>query len=106
MNIATDKLRRARFNPFPVVSCRYGAPMGRHGDPADSWDGIGRLHACSAGGDGHYDRGGAYWGRSPEHGWVYAVWTDRGEWCAYVRARDRTDAIAKVRAYATEEATP
>ena len=94
-------MSRIRFNPFPPVPCAYGAPMGRRGDPADSWDGVGRLHACSAGGDGDYDRGGAYWGRSDREGWVYAVWTRKGEWCTYVRARSRADAIAKVRAEAS-----
>lgn len=81
-----------RFNPFARVNGRYGAPMGRHGDDLSTWDGCGRLYARHCGGDGHYDRGGAYWG----HSRVVAVWTRGGAWCVYVEARGTEEAIAKV----------
>lgn len=82
----------ARFNPFARVSGKYGAPMGRHGQAADSFDGHGRLYARHCGGDGYYDRGGAYWG----HSQVCAVWTRGGAWCAYVEARNPEHAIQLV----------
>lgn len=85
-----------RFNPFSPVNCRYGAPMGRPGDAASTYDGTSRLYARHCGGDGYYDRGGAYWG----HSRVVAVWTRGGKWCAYVEASSPADAIAKVRALA------
>jgi len=44
------------------------------------------------GGDGSYDRGGAYWG----HGNVYAVYTRGGKWCAYVEAMNEAHAMFKV----------
>lgn len=77
-----------RFNPFQAVSCKYGAPMGRHGDSPDKYDG-GKLYARHCGGDGYYDRGGAYWG----HSRVYAVWTRGGSFCSYVEASSKSDAI-------------
>lgn len=82
-----------RFNPFKRVNSTYGAPMGRHGDASDSWDGVGKLYARHCGGDGCYDRGGAYWGHSN----VCAVWTRGGEWCAYVGEHNPREAIATVR---------
>lgn len=86
-----------RFNPFDRTDCRYGAPMGRHGDDASTYDGASRLYARHCGGDGYYDRGGAYWGHSK----VYAVWTRGGAWCAYVEATSTDGAIAQVRKCAT-----
>ena len=87
-----------QFNPFPNVSCRYGAPMGRHGDNPANLEGVKRLHCRGQGGDGYYDKGGAYWGASPE-GLVYGVWGwINGEVvCCYVRAKNRQAAIDKVR---------
>ncbi len=82
-----------RFNPFHNVNCRYGAPMGRHGHSADAWDGHGTLYARHCGGDGYYDRGGAYWG----HSRVYAVWTRCGGFCAYVEATSTDGAKAVIR---------
>lgn len=82
----------ARFNPFARVDGRYGAPMGRHGDSLTTYDGKSKLYARHCGGDGYHDRGGAYWGHSA----VYAVWTRGGEWCAYVKAFSRLDAIRQV----------
>ena len=83
----------ARFNPFAKVSGKYGAPMGRHGDDASTYDGTSPLFARHCGGDGYYDRGGAYWGHSK----VCAVWTRGGEWCAYVEAHSPESAIKLVR---------
>ena len=77
------------FNPFARVNGSRGAPMGRHGHDVASWDGEGKLYARHCGGDGHYDRGGAYWGHSA----VYAVWTRGGAWCAYVEAHSTGQAI-------------
>lgn len=71
-----------RFNPFNKLSCKYGAPMGRHGADPSTYDGTSKLFASHCGGDGFYDRGGAYWGHSK----VYAVWTRGGAWCTYVDA--------------------
>lgn len=82
----------ARFNPFARVSSRYGAPMGRVGDDAERYDGASKLYARHCGGDGYYDRGGAYWG----HSGVWAVWTRGGAFCAYVDARTAAQAIQAV----------
>jgi hypothetical protein len=81
---------KARFNPFPKVSGKYGAPMGRtsnhnieHDTPRD------KLAVSHPQGD--YDSGGAYWGLGFKHGPVYAVWI-RGkghETVQYVRAHSR-----------------
>ena len=70
--------------------------MGRHGsDPADYHKG--RLYARHCGGDGSYDRGGAYWGaRLDPTMAVYAVWTRGGEFCAYIDARSCQDAIDRI----------
>jgi hypothetical protein len=83
----------ARFNPFRKANSTYGAPMGRYGQSADSFDGVGALYARHCGGDGYYDRGGAYWG----HSRVFAVWTRGGNFCAYVEADSSKQAIAIVR---------
>jgi hypothetical protein len=69
-----------KFNPFGRVNCQYGAPMGRHGNDASTWDATSKLYARHGGGDGYYDRGGAYWGHSD----IYAVWARGGGWCCYV----------------------
>jgi hypothetical protein len=86
----------ARFNPFAPVNSRRGAPMGRHGDAPESYDGFSPLYARHCGGDGYYDRGGAYWG----HSRVYAVWTRGGIFCAYVEAASCDHAKRVVRAHA------
>lgn len=67
--------------------------MGRHGNSPSQYDGKAKLYARHCGGDGYYDRGGAYWG----HSRVYAVWTRGGDFCAYVEARGTVEAIAKVK---------
>lgn len=78
-----------RFNPFHKVNSAHGAPMGRHGDDASTYDGKSKLYARHCGGDGYFDRGGAYWGHSK----VCAVWTRGGKWCAYVEAYTPDEAI-------------
>lgn len=88
-----DLDKPARFRPFPPVSCRYGAPMGRAGAQVDSDLSLDRL--CVAGPVGEYDSGGAYWGIADrETGPIWAVWQrGRGrEGVAYVRARGRVSA--------------
>lgn len=86
-----------RFNPFARVNGRFGAPLGRHGNDAASYDGSGKLYARHGGGDGSYDRGGAYWGHSD----IYAVWTRGGAWFTYVdRVSSPAAAIAKVQSLA------
>lgn len=85
-----------QFNPFPAVSCTYGAPMGRHGDNPAALQGLKRLHARRQGGGGGYDRGGAYWG-TPSNVWGVWGWVDGQVVCTYVRAASRAAAIAQVR---------
>lgn len=85
-----------RFNPFPEVSCKYGAPLGRI-STAHEFDADANL--CASKPQGEYDSGGAYWGTSQEEGPVYAVW-ERGkgrEGVAYVRARSPEQAVKSVR---------
>ena len=82
-----------RFNPFPPVSSRYGAPMSRHDHDVGTYDGTSKLYARHCSGDGYYDQGGAYWGHSK----VCAVWTRGGGWCAYVEARSPAEAVTLVR---------
>ncbi len=81
-----------RFNPFPKVDCRYGAPMGRD-STRDDFTGVKAF--CVSRPQGEYDTGGAYWGRGEQEGTVFAVW-ERGNGeagVAYVRARSITRAI-------------
>ena len=86
-----------QFNPFPEVSSRYGAPMGRSGDTPSNLQDAKRLHARHQGGGDGYDKGGAYWGLPSN---VYGVWAhiDGETICAYVRANSRIAAINKVKA--------
>ena len=86
-----------QFNPFPEVSGKYGAPMGRASASPAFLRCIKRLHARHQQGGQGYDRGGAYWG-TPSN--VWGVWgTAAGETVVtYVRASSRADAIAQVRA--------
>lgn len=85
-----------QFNPFPPVSGKYGAPMGRHGDNPANLIGVRRLHARHQGGSDGYDRGGAYWGTPHD---VWGVWARLGDdiVVTYVRAASREAAIRKVR---------
>ena len=80
-----------RFNPFPDVDCKYGAPMGRRSDAPGNFVDAPRLCARKARFvDYAYDSGGAYWG-APAN--VWAVWTRGGESVRYVRAENRDEAI-------------
>lgn len=85
-----------QYNPFPEVSGRYGAPMGRRGDNPANLQGINRLHARHQGGGDGYDKGGAYWG-TPSNVWGVWGWIDGDVYCVYVRAWSRQEAIDKVR---------
>jgi hypothetical protein len=81
-----------RFRPFPPVSCRYGAPMGRVSARLDPDTPPDQL--AVAGPAGEYDAGGVYWGLGGSEGPVWAVWIKgRGhDGVAYVRARGRESA--------------
>lgn len=84
-----------RFNPFPRLDCRRGAPMGRHSTAAPFQP---ETDLCATGPVFEYDPGGAYWGLPPRDGRegpVYAVWhRGRGrEGVRYVRAFSKTHAI-------------
>lgn len=85
-----------RFRPFPPVSSRYGAPMGRPSDLLDIQDRITfePSKLAVAGPAGEYDAGGAYWGLSPSEGPVWAVWVKGRphDGVAYVRAKSREGA--------------
>lgn len=85
-----------QFNPFPHVSGKYGAPMGRHGDNPVNLQDVKRLCARHQQGGSGYDRGGVYWGLPST---IWAVWAKLdGEYvCCYVRANSRSDAINKIR---------
>jgi hypothetical protein len=85
-----------QFNPFPEVSGRYGAPMGRRWDRAADLAGVKRLHARHQGGGDGYDKGGAYWGLPSN---VWGVWARKNGKvsCIYIRANSREQAIAIAR---------
>lgn len=87
---------RKQFNPFPEVSGRYGAPMGRRGDNPANLQGVKRLHARRQGGGDGYDKGGAYWG-TPSNVWGVWGWIDGELSCIYIRANSRAQAIAIAR---------
>lgn len=87
---------KKQFDPFPEVSSRYGAPMGRRGDNPANLQGVKRLHARRQGGGEGYDRGGAYWG-TPSNVWGVWAWLEGRVFCTYVRAASRAAAIDKVR---------
>ena len=82
-------------NPTPPVSCKYGAPMGRHTGPiseglGDKWT----LQHCPLD-SGGYDRGGAYWGLGQRL--YYACNEGTGE-DTYFRAANRELAKEYIRA--------
>ncbi len=84
----------ARFNPFPKVDVRYGAPMGRH-STRNKFAGVTAFCVCVSHPQGEYDSGGAYWGYGDKEGPVFAVW-ERGNGkagVAYVRAKSKAYAI-------------
>lgn len=73
---------------FEKVSCKYGAPMGRHpqGLPQNC-DGTIRLFKVNLD-SGGYDDGGAYWG-SPSD--LYCA-TDDADFQWFTRANSRAEA--------------
>lgn len=86
-----------RFNPFPAVNCKYGAPMGRRDDRRD-FEGVKRFGVSVAIWSA-YDPGGAYWGQAGRNiAPLRAVWEyGKGdEGVSYVRAYTREDAIKQV----------
>lgn len=80
---------------LPMVSCRYGAPMGRPSD--EDFDGLFPVHIRRVKLDsGGYDRGGAYWGLGEP---LYVAWRltpDDGLKRRFLRAKDRVDAVKQV----------
>ena len=75
------------------VSCKYGAPMGRHTGPDYLETEAGRIYLRRVPLDsGGYDRGGAYWGHGP------ALWEclDQDGNGRIFRARDRDAAKADI----------
>ena len=82
---------RPRFKPFPDVSSRYGAPMGRVSTVLRDLE---PDQLAVAGPAGEYDAGGAYWGLGGKEGPVWAVWRKRHghEGVSYVRAHSREGA--------------
>lgn len=89
----------SRFNPFPPVDGKYGAPMGRISRRLPEG-----LPLCVSHPQGEYDSGGAYWGMSPPYqyggdnsdtGPVYAVW---------VRGKGKEYGVAYVRAWNKQQA--
>lgn len=87
-----------QFNPFPDVHNRYGAPWGRRSHGCGRLLGLPlyRFRARRQGGGEGYDKGGAYWG-TPSNVWGVWAWVDDEVCWTYVRARDRIEAINKVR---------
>jgi len=94
--IAGIPAKRKQFNPFSPVSCKYGAPMGRHGGNPANLQEAKRLHARRQGGSDGYDKGGAYWG-TPSNVWGVWAWLGGEVVCCYVRANSREAAIKQVR---------
>lgn len=90
----------SRFDPFAPINARHGAPFGRR-NVGGPYDGRSRLYVRLAGGDGYYDRGGAYWGHS-SRGVIFAVWTRGGSMVRYVRAKGVAEAIRAVQEEASQ----
>lgn len=82
-------MTKPKFTPWPKVSGRYGAPMGRMSAQLNPNTSTREL--AVSGPAGEYDAGGAYWGTSDSEGPVWAVWVKgKGrDGVAYVRARSR-----------------
>ena len=81
------------------VSCKYGAPLGRHNSiPADIIT-ASKLYLEKLGWvDGDYDVGGAYWGNVGSDNVYRATGETHTETVEiFVRAKDREEAKAKVR---------
>ena len=71
------------------VSCKYGAPMGRHeraSDPGDEKVYVRHVPLNSGG----YDRGGAYWGHGQR---LFHVTTAKGCFSIFMRACGRNSCI-------------
>lgn len=84
-------MTRHAIDPTPPVSCRYGAPLGRHTGPDYLDTDAGRLYLHRVPLDaGGYDKGGAYWGLGAPLWYV----EDQNGNSQFLRARDR--AAAKV----------
>lgn len=88
-----------RFEPFPQVNSKYGAPMGRMPSSVDARTILAQqktLYARHQGGSDGYDKGGAYWGFPMD---VWCVWArvDGEVVYSYIRAASREAAIAEVR---------
>ena len=82
-------------NPTPPVSCKYGAPMGRHTGPHYLETCAGRLRLVRIPlNSGGYDSGGSYWGLGQP---LYYVEDVDGN-CQFLRASCRADAKAKIAA--------
>ncbi len=96
----TGKDRMKQYNPFENVSGRYGAPMGRNGECPFELADEPMLVAQHCGGDGFYDRGGAYWGHSD----VWAVWVPGTDNAAYVESNELGLPANVVAAIAAEKA--
>ena len=81
------------MKPLSKVDCRYGAPMGRHGQTSEIEGGryyLQRVRLDSGG----YDAGGAYWGiGQPLYRWSH----ENDDECSYLRANSRDDAKAQIR---------
>lgn len=76
----------------PQLSCKYGAPMGRH--PSHSAEHGERLNCRRIPLHEGYDNGGAYWGIRARGLSLYCVYTAQGA-CAYLDASSRADALAE-----------
>lgn len=85
--------------PWTVpVSCKYGAPMGRHSPSRPPEAGM-RAHVARVPFiDGCYDQGGAYWG-GPANLWCawHAPTKDADAFACYFRAPSRAAAVAYAR---------
>lgn len=91
--------------PLTDVSSKYGAPMGRLDWHAVDSETTLKFHLVRLDFvDGDYDRGGAYWGRSHAHGYVYRAVSTEDVFLAsrhepilghvemFVRGKTRTEA--------------
>ncbi len=76
----------------PLVSSKYGAPMGRQSGNLDRSDySLWRARAVPLNSQ-RYDKGGVYWGLRPRDARLYAVQDGMGN-IAYVDACSRSEAI-------------
>lgn len=77
------------YPKLSLVSCKYGAPMGRYNTDNITNAESASVHFVSLNAGG-YDAGGAYWGHGQR---LYrAVW-DEGKSECFVRANSRDEAI-------------